>query len=139
MTKPLAWGPSMWKTIHYIALAYPEKPTQEEKQDYKNFFLNLYKVIPCYGCAVNYQKNMEILPIDNHLDNNLTLFKWTFLMHNMVNVETGKPEIAFDDAIDIYLGNVSSKNQAFWGMNLGLLVAFVVVVAVVVWRKKCGK
>ena len=140
MTKALQWGPSMWKTIHYIALAYPEKPTPEERQDYKDFFVKLYKIIPCYGCAVNYQKNMEILPINDHLDSNITLFKWTFLIHNMVNVETGKDEISFDDAMSIYLGTgILSSKKTLWGVNLVLFTVPIIVISILIWRIKCQK
>lgn len=129
----------MWKTIHYVALAYPEKPTPEEKQDYKNFFVNLYKVIPCYGCAVNYQKNIEIVPIDDYLDNNLSLFKWTFIIHNMVNVETGKAEITFDEAMSFYLGAAQPEKRVLWKLNLVLILLIAVAISVTIWRKKRAK
>ena len=31
------WGPAMWESIHCIAFGYPIEPTEEQKQNYKNY------------------------------------------------------------------------------------------------------
>ena len=41
------WGPSTWHMIHSIAFAYPDKPTDIEKQDMLAFFNILTKILPC--------------------------------------------------------------------------------------------
>lgn len=131
---PSLWGPSMWKSIHYIALAYPNNPTLKDKQHYKDFFLKLNNVIPCYRCSVNYETNIKTLPIDNYLDNNVDLFRWTFMIHNMVNKETSKKEISFEHAIDLY---VKENNDEFLPRSfIYLLLVFVSIITTYYLTKK---
>jgi len=45
------WGPYGWKFMHMVALAYPNSPTNEDKENYKTFFTILGNVLPCQLCA----------------------------------------------------------------------------------------
>lgn len=100
---PSLWGPHLWKSIHFIAIGYPESPTEEQKLAYKEFFLNLWKVIPCLKCSVNYRKHLdELPPIDEFLRSRHDLFKWTVGLHNVVNMELGKQQISLDQAYTMY-------------------------------------
>ena len=38
---PAFWGRSTWTYLHTLTFNYPEKPTQDDKLKYYNFFLNL--------------------------------------------------------------------------------------------------
>ena len=67
--KPTIWGPHGWKFLHYVSLGYPEKPTMNDKNNYKNFYYSLQYILPCEKCTQNYQKNISEYPIDNHLSN----------------------------------------------------------------------
>lgn len=95
---PTVWGKHLWFSIHFIALDYPEFPETEHIEAYKQFFSNLWKVIPCYKCAVNYKRHLTELPIDGHLHSRDALFAWTVALHNIVNKELGKPEITLAEA-----------------------------------------
>jgi hypothetical protein len=44
---PEIWGPHGWKFMHYVALAYPAKPTEEDKKNYKIFFESIQNILPC--------------------------------------------------------------------------------------------
>ena len=35
---PKIWGPYIWKTIHFVAHGYPEKPNYEDKKAYHDFY-----------------------------------------------------------------------------------------------------
>jgi hypothetical protein len=96
--EPKIWGKYIWTSIHIIALGYPDKPTPDDKQNYKQFYTNLWKVIPCIKCANNYQKHLDELPLDEQLSNNTTLFKWTVDLHNIVNKELGKRQWTHEEA-----------------------------------------
>lgn len=100
---PKIWGKYVWVSIHIIALGYPDKPSNEDKKNYKEYFLNLWKVLPCYKCSINYLRHLEELPIDNALVDNMSLFKWTVDIHNIVNKETGKREMPFEEALELYI------------------------------------
>lgn len=106
------WGPHLWFSLHTISFAYPLKPTQEDKDNYKNFFLNLKHVIPCSVCKKNYKRHLEEHPIDDYLVDKKRLVYWVIDMHNMVNAEIGKKTMSYDVVIKKY-ENVYKKNMNF--------------------------
>ena len=108
---PNIWGPSFWNVIHYVALSYPEQPTTADKDNYKKFYYNLRYVLPCDTCKNNMAKHMNFLPIESYLEDNFTLFHWTIKLHNIVNIETGKREISYKEALNIYLNNNNINNN----------------------------
>ena len=44
------WGGFVWGTIHEVAMGYPETPTETDKEEYKQFYDLLMKVLPCPVC-----------------------------------------------------------------------------------------
>lgn len=101
--QPSIWGPYLWRAIHYIALGYPDKPDPHVKHEYRDFFLNLWKFIPCIKCSLNYKRHLHEIPnIEQYLSSPKDLFQWTWLMHNIVNKELGKQQIEFDFAYNMY-------------------------------------
>lgn len=104
------WGKHLWYSIHLIALAYPENPTNEEKRHYQAFFENLHEVLPCYKCSINYLKHLNEIPITTKvLSNTDNLFRWTVDIHNLVNVELGKKQWKYVEAIEYYRNFDSTK------------------------------
>jgi hypothetical protein len=97
---PNVWGKHMWASIHFIALAYPDAPTEENKNTYYSFFTNLYKVLPCHKCREHLKETLtNEYPLHaNFLKNKDELFKWTFNLHNIVNKRLNKKIITFDEA-----------------------------------------
>ena len=103
---PSIWGPHGWKFIHMIALAYPDNPTNDNKKNYKNFFTGIQYILPCSICRDNYKKHLKDFPLTNKILNSRELLiKWTIDIHNMVNKETGKPELKYEDALKIIINN----------------------------------
>lgn len=102
-----AWGPCMWKTLHFVALGYPESPNDQERTAYHAFFSSLHLVIPCKRCATNYLAHLRELPLDMYLDSRDRLFEWTVRVHNIVNKEHGKPEWEVGHAKQHYIGLLS--------------------------------
>lgn len=95
---PAVWGPSTWRAIHFIALSYPEHPTENSIQSYGDFFVEaLPKVIPCKTCADNYVRHLQELPITPYLysGGKHRLFEWSVALHNLVNKELGKTDPAW--------------------------------------------
>jgi len=43
---PKHWGREGWKFIHWVALTYPNKPTDKDKKNYLQFFESLQDVLP---------------------------------------------------------------------------------------------
>lgn len=103
-------GRIVWDSIHAIAATY-DRP--EKKQAFVNMIYSYVGTFPCDKCRANLRRHLASGPPSNgHLPlinssgefedrwfrNNITLFTWTFQLHNIVNREIGKPEMAWSDA-----------------------------------------
>ena len=119
---PEEWRPSAWKFLHYVALVYPSNPTDEDKNNYKNFFYSLQHVLPCSKCSENYKKHLKDYPIDNSLRDNDSLFKWTVDIHNEVNIITNKDTFSYEQAYDLYLNKQQNIQDNFMLFGFILLV-----------------
>ena len=116
--QPEIWGEHLWNSIHYIALGYPERPTDADKHAYKTFFETLWRFLPCYKCANNYRHHLQELPIDMFMETKDRLFEWTVLLHNIVNRDTGKRTYTVQEAYKIYTScsspNENEKESRLW-------------------------
>jgi len=99
---PEVWGPSGWRFMHYVALGFPDEPTERDRMSYKRFYESLVDVLPCQGCANHYKENIANVPIDDHLKDRDSLLRWTFDIHNEVNKLKGKPILSYEDALKLY-------------------------------------
>ena len=133
--KPEIWGKHMWYTVHFIALAYPEQPTSEDKRHYQIFFENLHTVIPCYKCSVNYVKHLNELPLDSTaLKSNKGLFEWTVDLHNVVNRNLGKQVWSYEKARSYYTdfsqnNSCRSNRIANWTLATFLVLLVIMLIA----------
>ena len=88
------WGSSTWHYLHCLALSYSDEPTEHEMKEYEAFFQNL--ILPCAACTIHYRENIKKMP--PVLTSRKELFRWTVDLHNLVNQQTGKPEITYEQA-----------------------------------------
>ena len=96
---PDTWGPVIWHALHYITLGYPDNPSNNNKEKYKQFFTLLSDVLPCSICANHFKENLLNLPLDeNVLENKESLIKWLIDFHNIVNEKNNKPIIIYEEA-----------------------------------------
>jgi hypothetical protein len=138
---PNIWGPHGWKFIHYVTLAYPiDNPTEEIKNNYKNFFTLLQYVLPCKICSNHYKENLEILPLTDHvLSSREELVRWGIDMHNIVNESKNKPIMSYEDALksidtdEKCRENIVVKNNKTYYL---LLIVFSLIIIAVVYKKK---
>ena len=128
--KPNIWGPHFWKVIHYIAMSYPENPSVYDKEYYKNFYKSIQYVLPCSNCKSHMQENLKSIPIENYLNNNKDLFKWTVDLHNNVNKVNGKQEISYQNAYKIYSNNMTSNNTKKENLILYGIIAIIFLIIV---------
>ena len=96
MTK--VWGPPGWLFLHCVTFGYPyvindkNKAHETKKEDYKNFFYYLGKVMPCKYCRDSYMEFIQEQPIEDHLNSRDDLTKWFYKIHNKVNNKLGVPK-----------------------------------------------
>lgn len=55
---PRTWGRVTWQSMHCIADAYPEQPSDADKAAYRNWFMSLQQVLPCRGCRDHFKENL---------------------------------------------------------------------------------
>ena len=100
--EPEVWGPHAWQFLHSITLSYPDNPTLEDKNNHAQFFNSIQNILPCQKCKDHYTQNLHILPIEQHLDNKESLFRWSIDLHNRVNVINNKREYSYDEVTELY-------------------------------------
>jgi len=143
------WGPNAWKHFHFVALAYPEYPTANDKTNYYNFYLYFGKTLPCENCIDHYQETFKKIPIK--LDNKATLLNWTIDFHNAVNLELNKKIYSYEEAINLINNNFNNNlnnesNQMIEGFspikptnNMFFILAIILfsLIVIAVLYKKC--
>jgi hypothetical protein len=93
MTK--VWGPAGWLFLHSVSFGYPLKidnSNSSKKIEYKVFFESIGDILPCKYCRESYNKYIQEIPIDDHLNSRDELVKWLYLIHNKVNNKLNVPE-----------------------------------------------
>ena len=96
------WGPHLWFSLHTISFVYPLNPNNNDKENYKNFFLSLKNVIPCVICKKNYIRHLNEHPVENFLNSRRDLVYWVIDMHNLVNGEIGKKILSYETVMKKY-------------------------------------
>ena len=85
------WGPSLWHYLHVMSFNYPLKPTNIQKQKYKQLLLNLQYTLPCKYCRINLKNNFKKHPLVNKIFENRHNFSYyIFNLHEHINKMLGK-------------------------------------------------
>jgi hypothetical protein len=90
---PQYWGAATWKAMHFIAAAYPSKPSAAHKKHAKAFFVSLQYLLPCVFCQQHYREITTKGPLriqDSVFGSRLALFKWLSDVHDRVSADTHK-------------------------------------------------
>jgi FAD-linked sulfhydryl oxidase len=90
MPTPRQWGPAIWFSLHSIAAAYPEKPTEQDRESIVKLFEGLSLRLPCGICSVHLQEELKSFPIYEHTESKVQLEKYVYDLHNRVNTKSGK-------------------------------------------------
>jgi hypothetical protein len=110
---PKLWGRSAWRTLHAIALTYPDSPSTEQMKAVKDLFYSLVHLLPCTSCRTNLDLELRKLPIENALKSREALNDWLLELHNSVNQRLGAPLLTAKDVVDmIAAGNSSTGSPA---------------------------
>lgn len=126
---PEIWGSHGWKFLHAVTLVYPNKPSNREKKEYKEFFTTIGNVLPCYGCREHYQKNLKKFPLtDDILSSQKTLVKWLIDLHNDVNKRLGKK---------VFTGEVESifnetQTNSVTSLLVGIIAFLLIIIGVLI-------
>jgi hypothetical protein len=85
------WGPSQWHFLHTMSFNYPVIPSQEQKEQYRDFILQLEHVLPCKYCRINLTKNFKTLPLTmKEMKNRESFSRYIYNLHELINTMLGK-------------------------------------------------
>ncbi len=134
---PILWGKHGWIFLHYITLAYPDKPDIETQQKYKNFFINIIgTLLPCESCRFNYKRHLSELPLtDDILASRDKLIYWLVDVHNIVNEETGKRKISYDEFNNIYMKKQEEKKESSKSIYIISFLIIILIILFITYKK----
>ena len=120
---PKIWGPHAWFYHDTIALSYPDHPSHEDKEIYRNHFTNIFKTLPCQKCQMNYQGHLLELPLtDQVLSNRDNLISWWVKVHNSVKKMNGNKEITEEEFLKYYADQYTHKKTDDTAMTRFLVI-----------------
>jgi hypothetical protein len=129
--KPAIWGHCAWEFTHIITLNYPDNPTSQDKLNYFTFFDSLQYVLPCEKCQVNLTKHFQKYPLTPQiLSSKESLVTWWIDIHNLVNHQTGKQLMSYDDAINTLQSKINNADSNS-NTVMYLLVLIVIIILII--------
>lgn len=102
---PCIWGPITWELLHILSFNYPEKITNENlnvKTDMLNFLTSLGKILPCEVCRKHFFENIKSMNLNEALNSRESFTKFMYNLHDLVNKQTGKQSIPFEEVFKKY-------------------------------------
>lgn len=98
------WGPSMWHYLHTVSFNYPNKPTSQDKKNYRNLILNMQNTLPCGHCRENLKKNFKKLPLKmSDMKDRDSFSRYVYKLHELINKMLGKKSgLSFCDVRERY-------------------------------------
>jgi hypothetical protein len=98
------WGPSTWHLLHTMSFNYPANPTCADKQNYRNFVLNLQNVLPCGKCRKNLKKNFKKMPLTwKCMENRDKFSMYIYKLHELINKMLDKTSgLSYNDVRERY-------------------------------------
>ena len=142
---PTVWGKHAWIFLHSLTMAYPDNPSENDVQTYKNFFMLLPDVLPCSACREHLKEHMCRFSLTSALKNRRSLVEWLINIHNLTNESLGKPKKTFDEVIDLYKSMYTESNTQIEMFSnkpesnkliTTILGICVIILLIFIWKKK---
>jgi hypothetical protein len=112
------WGSKMWFSLHCVSFTYPDNPTNDDKENYKNYFKLLQYVLPCCICRKHFKEHTSeggaFKIVDSIFDNKNTLTEWLFNFHHHVNKSLGiEYDITYEDLCNKFNSYIVDHETTF--------------------------
>ena len=126
---PKIWGPHAWFTLHSISMALPDKVPEETQKDLLDFMRSFGGLIPCNICKTNYNRHLseELPPLKDNVQTRELFSKWLIDLHNVVNKETGKPEMSYEAVVDKY-DKIYNKKEETSSIKKGIVLIGIILI-----------
>lgn len=95
---PEKWGPRTWAYMHEKSLAFPENPTEEEKNRWRQWVTTVASNIDCPTCSEHMLKEIDT-GVEQAMVNKATFVTWLIDVHNRVNAKAGKRELSYEESL----------------------------------------
>lgn len=82
------WGPPYWDVLHTAAACFSPEP--EKIEGVLELLSSYTKIIPCSECRTHFKQHLRDHPVDLYLGDCHQFFFWTYLIHDLVNIEYTK-------------------------------------------------
>lgn len=133
---PEKWGPYFWQAMHYLTVAYPDNPTENDKNNVRNFFESVKNILPCERCRSHFLMHLKKYPLsDNVLMSKYNLVNWLLNIHNEVNIMNGKSTWTYNDIIKKY-DTIEQQDFHVEIATILLLILIIIIVCVYMFYKK---
>ncbi|PKI84113.1 hypothetical protein MVES_001964 [Malassezia vespertilionis] len=93
-------GRATWHFLHTMTLRFPDKPTEQQSQDLREFFRLFSLLYPCGDCATHFQQLLIELPPQAGSRKNAAI--WLCNAHNAVNKRLGHSQFNCTDLDSTY-------------------------------------
>lgn len=112
MIVPCVFGSLFWSVLHLLSFNYDPLI---DRENMKEFFLSLGKILPCEKCREHFQQNINVpmngVSLDKALESRELFTKYMYDFHNFINKQTGKTTWpTFQEVTDIYQPLVSKPS-----------------------------
>lgn len=97
------WGRPTWFVIHTSALYMSSRISESGFADYIRFLECLRDILPCEICKSHLRENLKFIDFGKCGRDNISLFKCTWELHNIVNRSLNKPDVDFNEALAVYV------------------------------------
>lgn len=103
LSETKVWGPKLWESLHIMAARAPEVLDEDTKMAFRDLLHALPFTLACTQCAEHFDKMLDDHPIfDEILETRISLSKYLFDRHNMVNERLGQPVFTVEDFKEKY-------------------------------------
>ena len=108
---PKKWGRVTWVMLHGLAHLAIARPSPVRARAARLVVLCMPRLLPCRTCRRNLAKKLASLPAPDAASaarDPRLLAVWVHELHNLTNVDTEKPRVAYADGLDGKLAALSA-------------------------------
>ena len=124
---PKKFGPYFWGALH-LACLYGGDPKVLE-----SFAQSYLEVLPCPACRIHFAQVLQDVPFPVN-GTREEIFKWSVVVHNVVNARLDKPQVTFDQALATWTSGCDDDPILDWP-TVGAIVALAALVVFLLRNK----
>lgn len=134
---PRVWGPTIWKSILFVVNAYPNIPSESDRDNMRNYLHYMGTVLPCESCRINFSKHIQEYPIENALNSRSALELWVSNIYNQVRKNNNLQTMTFNEIYNKYMHTVDkgTNNNVWISVSCVLLLIIVLIILIFIFKK----